>query len=168
MAKLSVSFVIFATLLVGGAFGDIFLHNPRGFNNRLNEANTNRNNANRLFDTQNNAQGGYCYGPAMSYYEGSRLSIEWSPQHGSGLNPRLQSNTVIQYMCGASSDGAYTNVRDGETTDTIMDATTGPTALGSDQNYLYGMHESYQSYQVMMDRFVIYLEGIARVNFCLL
>jgi hypothetical protein len=68
-------------------------------------------------------------------------------------------------MCGASSDGAYTNVRDGETTDTIMDATTGPTALGSDQNYLYGMHESYQSYQVMMDRFVIYLKDIARVNF---
>ena len=31
---------------------DIYLHNPRGSNNRLNSRNTNRQNANRLFDSQ--------------------------------------------------------------------------------------------------------------------
>lgn len=49
---------------------------------RLNEANGNRNNANRLFNSQNNAAGGYCWGPAMSYYEGSQLTVEWTNQHG--------------------------------------------------------------------------------------
>lgn len=33
---------------------NVYLHNPRGSNGRLNEANANRNNANRLFDSQNN------------------------------------------------------------------------------------------------------------------
>lgn len=75
---------LFSTL----ALADIYLHNPRGSNNRLNEANTNRNTA-RLFDSQNNGmkftievddevKGGYCYGPAMSYYEGSILTIEFT------------------------------------------------------------------------------------------
>ncbi len=35
---------------------------PSGSNNRLNEANNNRNNANRLFDSQNNDRGGYNVG----------------------------------------------------------------------------------------------------------
>lgn len=32
--------------------GDTYMHNPRGSNNRLNEKSANRNNANRLFDSQ--------------------------------------------------------------------------------------------------------------------
>ena len=32
--------------------GDIYLHNPRGSNNRLNEAGVARSNAHRLFDSQ--------------------------------------------------------------------------------------------------------------------
>mmetsp|Transcript_19565 Transcript_19565/g.32167 ORF Transcript_19565/g.32167 Transcript_19565/m.32167 type:complete len:801 (-) Transcript_19565:50-2452(-) len=39
--------------------GDIYMHNPRGSNNRNCENNGNRNNANRLFDSQNNNAGGY-------------------------------------------------------------------------------------------------------------
>jgi len=38
---------------------DLYLHNPRGSNDRLNEKSANRNNANRLFDSQNNNRGGY-------------------------------------------------------------------------------------------------------------
>ena len=38
---------------------DIYMNNPRGSNNKLNEQNNNRQNANRLFDSQNNAAGGY-------------------------------------------------------------------------------------------------------------
>ena len=39
--------------------GDMYLHYFRGSNNRLNEQSANRNNANRLFDSQNNNRGGY-------------------------------------------------------------------------------------------------------------
>jgi hypothetical protein len=35
---------------------------PRGTNNRVDEQNTNRNNNNRLFDSQNNNKGGYTVG----------------------------------------------------------------------------------------------------------
>ena len=34
------------------ACADLYLHNPRGSNNRLNERSANRNNANRMFDSQ--------------------------------------------------------------------------------------------------------------------
>ncbi len=49
--------VVVALSIAGGVWGDVFLHNPSGSNGRLNEANTNRNNGNRLFDSQNNAKG---------------------------------------------------------------------------------------------------------------
>jgi len=51
-----------AVLLVSIAFGDVYMHNPRGSNNRLNEQNANRNNGDRLFDSQNNNRGGYNVG----------------------------------------------------------------------------------------------------------
>ena len=40
------------SLLIPFVFGDVYLHNPRGSNNRLNERSANRDNANRLFDSQ--------------------------------------------------------------------------------------------------------------------
>jgi len=48
-------------LLLGATIvnGDCYLQNPKGCNNRLNEKSANRNNANRLFDSQNNNRGGY-------------------------------------------------------------------------------------------------------------
>ena len=42
---------------VGVALGDVYMHNPRGSNDRNCERNVNRNNGNRLFDSQNNAKG---------------------------------------------------------------------------------------------------------------
>jgi len=45
--------------LVLSAQADVYLHNPRGSNNRLNEKSANRNNANRMFNSQNNNRGGY-------------------------------------------------------------------------------------------------------------
>ena len=138
-------------LCVALVAGDMYLHNPRGSNDRLNEANTNRNNANRLFDSQNNAKGGYCWGPAMTYYEGSLLSVEWTNQHGCGANPKMQCNHVIQYMCSYKEEDPMTRVRDGATTDTITDDETGPAATTTDAEgntvLLYGMHEPYQFYQ---------------------
>jgi hypothetical protein len=55
---------------------DIYLHNPRGSNNRLDEQNRQRANDNRMFDSQNNERGGYNVGN-MYYYSGSLLQIEW-------------------------------------------------------------------------------------------
>jgi hypothetical protein len=135
-------------ILLGYALGDMYLQNPRGSNDRLNEANENRNNGNRLFDSQNNAKGGYCYGPTMGFYEGSLLSIEWTNQHGCSNN-KLYCNIVLQYMCGDSNADPMVLIRDGTTTNEIPDAPTGPTTRNTDANndLTYGMHESYQYYQ---------------------
>jgi hypothetical protein len=129
------------------AAADCYMHNPRGCNDRNNEANTNRNNANRLFDSQNNAKGGYCYGPAMSFYEGSLLTVQWTNQHGCGQNPKLYCNLVLQYLCGPKDAPPTERVRDGTTTDTIPDTAAGPTAVDGNGELLYGMHESFQYYQ---------------------
>jgi hypothetical protein len=117
------------------------MHNPRGSNNRLNGAGTNRASNNRLFDSQNNAKGGYCWGPAMSYYEGSELSIEWTNQHGCG-NPKLECNIVIQYMCGLKEDEPEDQIRDGVSTTEIPDSLANYNAK-TGEDFTYGMHENY-------------------------
>jgi len=53
------SYVVIVSTIITALNGDCYLHNFRGSNNRLNEASANRNNANRLFDSQNNNRGGY-------------------------------------------------------------------------------------------------------------
>ncbi|XP_033116542.1 protein DD3-3-like [Anneissia japonica] len=50
---------------------DLYLHNPRGSNNRLNEQSANRKNANRMFDSQNNNRGGYNFGDSTSNAAGN-------------------------------------------------------------------------------------------------
>ena len=59
------------------AYADIYMHNMRGSNNRLDEQGRARNNANRMFDSQNNNRGGYNVGNNMYYFTGSSLPIEW-------------------------------------------------------------------------------------------
>ncbi|BFZ08632.1 hypothetical protein BsWGS_11671 [Bradybaena similaris] len=89
---------------------DIYLHIPRGSNNRLNENTATRKNANRLFDSQNNNRGGYNVGDKtdaasgnneanqynMKYFQSGQwktmsddqgksfLTVEWTNQHGCG------------------------------------------------------------------------------------
>lgn len=137
-----------ASLLVCGALADVYMHNPRGSNNRLNGNNQNRDNANRMFDSQNNDKGGYCWGPSMYFYAGSELMIEWTAQHACN-NPKVHCNVVLQYMCGDE-------VRDGTTTDTIPDnegqynQQVNPNPLEGGEPgpvFKYGMHEDYQYYQ---------------------
>ena len=68
---------IFVILLCfHGAVTDIYLHNPRGGNNRLDEETREVRNQNRMFDSQNNNRGGYNVG-GLFYYAGSVLPIEW-------------------------------------------------------------------------------------------
>jgi hypothetical protein len=114
----SLSLVIAVALLAAssGVRADIYLHNPRGSNNRLNEQSANRDNGNRLFDSQNNNRGGYnvcdktyeafdphnplgtnwdsAFDPwatraqqyQMVYFERSEILVEWTAQHGCGGN----------------------------------------------------------------------------------
>eukprot|EP00930_Biecheleria_cincta_P029978 TRINITY_DN20799_c0_g1_i1.p1 TRINITY_DN20799_c0_g1~~TRINITY_DN20799_c0_g1_i1.p1 ORF type:complete len:1074 (-),score=168.99 TRINITY_DN20799_c0_g1_i1:1004-4225(-) len=130
------AFLLFACLFMDdlqGIHADVYLHNPRGSNNKLSEQSNNAQNQQRLFDSQNNAAGGYQIGDnckpvcqdqnrnydasvagamqgAMTYYQGSELYIEWVTQHGCGLG---QSNVVcqmvLQYMCDSDNPG----LRDG-------------------------------------------------------
>ena len=81
---------ILSLCFLGTALADVYMHNPAGSNNRNRERNENRNNANRLFDSQNNGKGGYPWRgdrelanapDAMKYTEGSTLRVEWTAQH---------------------------------------------------------------------------------------
>jgi hypothetical protein len=113
-------------------YSDIYMHNPRGSNDRNCERNVNRNNGNRLFDSQNNAKGGYACPRAvgdesvqnedgiaktaqfkqdkkMYFYEGSYLPIEWTNQHGCGRNSKTNCEIVIQYMCEDTADPLVDN-----------------------------------------------------------
>jgi len=131
--------VSFTLILISQVLGDMYMHAPRGSNNKLNTASRNTQTQNRLMDTQDNAAGGYCWGPPMTYYMGSQLQVEWTNQHGCGVNHNnVDCDVILQYMCG-------TWIRDGTvdqeiTTDSTM----------NDQNangdYLYGMHEPYDYY----------------------
>jgi hypothetical protein len=51
---------LLAASMCGAALADVYMHNPRGSNDRNCERNVNRNNGNRLFDSQNNAKGCVC------------------------------------------------------------------------------------------------------------
>jgi len=125
--------------------GDCYMQYPRGSNDRLNEANTDRDNAQRLFDSQNNAKGGYCWGPTMTYYEKSYLQIEWTNQHGCGQgHTNVDCDIIIQYMCDPS-------IRDGTSTNTITQATVDQKDASG--NYVFGMHENYPYYRKCASRY---------------
>lgn len=125
----------FLLLGVSQVFSDVYMHNPRGSNDKLDEANNNRNNANRLFDSQNNNNGGYNVGN-LFYYQGSVLSVEWTAQHGAN-NGKVFNDFIIQYMCEEDSNG----LRDGTTTNTIPDDPT------ESKRIEYGQHETFIYYQ---------------------
>jgi len=104
----------------------------------------NNDNANRLFDSQNNQKGGYCWGPTMTYYEQSYIQIEWTNQHGCGqAQMNVDCDIIIQYMCDP-------NIRDGETTDTITQANMAQTDANGD--LVYGQHEPYPNYRACNSR----------------
>jgi len=147
--KFLVVFAAFIALIAA----DCYMQWPPGSNDRNQEDNEDRDNANRLFDSQNNAKGGYCRGPAMSFYAGSQIHIIWTVQHGCGLNPALMCNMVIQHMCSQTDADDFNVIRDGTTTNTITNDQTGPTTVDSATGLLeYGMHEPYDYYQMCLGR----------------
>merc|ERR1712176_1626165 len=118
--------------------GDVYMHIPRGSNNRLNEPKNGGNNANRLFDSQNNDNGGYNVGDKLHtaaeteeqqsraiYFQSgktgvSELSVEWWSQHGCGKKDENDANwidcqVILQYMC---QDADSSTIRNGMDTST--------------------------------------------------
>ena len=110
------------------AQADVYMHMPRGSNNRLSEERKDRANANRLFDSQNNNNGGYNVAdkgssPAedmsgqhqeMYFQSGqvgkSHLNLEWWDQHGCGKRDSTDVNAIdchiiVQYKCQPVNQG---------------------------------------------------------------
>ncbi|KAH9496348.1 Protein DD3-3 [Bulinus truncatus] len=122
---------------------DIYLHIPRGSNNRLNEATATRTNANRMFDSQNNNRGGYNVGDKtdaasgtdeqnqynMKYFQSSNwktisnnggksfLTVEWTNQHGCGGNedtsPQKQNCALILQYMCQDDENTVDRLRNG-------------------------------------------------------
>eukprot|EP00475_Leptophrys_vorax_P015763 TRINITY_DN220_c0_g1_i11.p1 TRINITY_DN220_c0_g1~~TRINITY_DN220_c0_g1_i11.p1 ORF type:complete len:797 (+),score=161.30 TRINITY_DN220_c0_g1_i11:164-2554(+) len=95
--------------------GDVYMQFPPGSNDRNRERNENRNNGNRLFDTQNNAKGGYPWcgdrelnstWDGFKFYTGSVITFEWTAQHGVGPDNNVDAQIILQYSCnGLSTKG---------------------------------------------------------------
>jgi hypothetical protein len=140
-----VAFALVCALCVEMINADCYMHHPRGANNRLDEPNRDRNNGNRVWDSQNNNRGGSNVGSfgRPYYYEGSIMAIEWTVQHSCG-DPHNKCEMILQYYC----DNNIT--RDGLSTTTIPDQPMGTNqCLGGDcdTDTTYGRHESWQWYQ---------------------
>jgi len=134
---------LLVTVFIVSTNADVYMQNPRGSNNRLNGRGRDRQNANRLFDSQNNARGGYNVG-GLQYHAGSEMTIEWTNQHSCG-GPNNNCELVIQYMC----DDKLRNGRE-ETTirfPRFDGKRQGCYKHDCDNDHRYGMHENYDYYQ---------------------
>ncbi|KAJ3086460.1 hypothetical protein HK102_013090 [Quaeritorhiza haematococci] len=89
---------------------DVYMHNPRGSNNRCDESSNDVQQNTRLFDSENNNAGGYAWCPReMKFYEGTTMDVQWTHQHGCGNgetykndpnNPEpVQCQVVLQVGC---------------------------------------------------------------------
>lgn len=127
-------------LIVGFVQADIYMHSIRGSNNRLDEANRERNNANRLFDSENNNRGGYNVGK-LNFYEGETVPISFTNQHGCNNKGTKHCEMLLQAMCGDPL------MRDGTTTDRIPDNPANCINFNCDLDVKFGRHESYTYYK---------------------
>jgi len=125
--------------LFGRTNGDMYLQCIPGSNDRLDEPSRDRNNGNRLFDSQNNDRGGYNVGK-MSYYFNEQVPVCWTNQHSAGRYGLRGTEIKFQYMCDALA-------RDGTTTNTIPDDPRQCYNYDCDTDLEYGRHESFSYYQ---------------------
>jgi len=127
-------------LLVLYVIGDVYLQTPPGSNNRLDEQNRERDNANRMFDSQNNNRGGYNVGK-MEYYQGEKVPFGWTNQHGASKYQMEHTELIVQYMYDPL-------VRDGTTTRTIPTKATECQNYDCDTDVRFGRHESLDFYEM--------------------
>uniref|UniRef100_T1JCE1 Uncharacterized protein n=1 Tax=Strigamia maritima TaxID=126957 RepID=T1JCE1_STRMM len=155
---------------------DIYLHNPRGSNNRVDEKTATRKTNNRLFDSQNNNRGGYNVGdvgnePAagnadlqyqMKYFQSSPaietiLDVEWTNQHGCGGSRReVVCNIILQYMCQDQTqlkdaldelrDGTSTTIQDYTVSDKTETVAESKARKSGDVKTDRGLHENWDFY----------------------
>jgi len=118
---------------------DMYLQSVRGSNNRLDEANRERNNGNRVFDSQNNDRGGYNVGK-LNYFVTEKVPISWTNQHGCGSEDVKHCEIVLQAMCDPL-------MRDGTTTQRIPVNPANCRNFDCDTDPKFGRHESYEYYQ---------------------
>ena len=146
----SSSLLLFLLLVVSLpllTLGDLYMHNPHGSTNRLNENTRPRANDNRVFDSQDNNRGGYPVptNGRMYYYSGSILYIEWTAQHACGANPTDSCQFILQYACDNTN-----TMRDGTSTNTIPDPANNGNAqcanANCDTDPTYGRHEGQAYY----------------------
>jgi len=126
-------------ITLGFVKGDMYLQSIRGSNNRLDEANRERNNANRLFDSQNNNRGGYNVGK-INLYETETLPLAWTNQHGCNSDDTKHCEVTVQIMCDEL-------LRDGTTTERIPTNNAQCRNFNCDLDVRYGRHESYAFYR---------------------
>lgn len=94
-----ISKVFFLAGLAGLANGDVYMHNPRGSNDRNCERNANRNNGNRLFDSQNNNAGGYACprGVGDQNFQNEMGEFTFSIPSEAGTTSYTQSKRMYYY-----------------------------------------------------------------------
>lgn len=198
---IAVAFVL-PCLVVGDVYLHGMIRGSNNRNCR-NDNGENRRNANRLFDSQNNDKGGYSCPRAYPFtaenngqsgtvnnkgelsgsntintptyyvYGGSSVQLEWTNQHGAGLNPNMHSDVIWQYMTDDPApsdqpldvafhgnsllrDGTPINNNDGDNTND--EATTriggnngnnlGDIDTANLQDGRYGYQETYESYRM--------------------
>jgi len=93
-----------------------------------------------MFDSQNNNRGGYNVGK-MQMYQGEKVPITWTNQHGSSKYQMENTEFVLQYMCEPL-------LRDGTTTATIPDKPIACQNFDCDTDVRYGRHESFNFYEL--------------------
>jgi hypothetical protein len=128
---------------------DVYMHSPRGSNNRCDEQNNDRNNNNRLMNTQNNAAGGYPYAAALYYYVGSILTLEWTNQHACGSNGKVQCEVIWQYSC---SDEYKDGTPDDPTGDTQSNTCTNEVTEANQDQTNVGRHEPFTYFDACNQR----------------
>lgn len=87
------------------------MHSPKGSNNRLNEQNQNRDNNNRLFDSQNNNKGGYSVGVDEDIYADSD-DVDTpltGPEEFENMNNDGYDQEPATFFSGSVMDITWTN-----------------------------------------------------------
>jgi len=142
-------FLIVGLSFLGKSNADIYLHTPPGSNNRGGETSATRTANNRLFNSQNNNRGGYNIpqGGSYNFYSDSILPIQWTAQHGSGIE-NVKSDIIIQYMCVNQNSNLLRDGNSGENGQEIN-----RNNLENEINNMnIGMHEPVEYYRECISR----------------